>query len=52
MCYEEINENCSKLGHKSIGRTFDDTMKCVKASFDTVSSADPNFAKDDNRILK
>jgi hypothetical protein len=27
-------------------------MKCVKASFDTTSSGDPNFSKDDNRILK
>ena len=40
------------MGHKAIGRAFDATMKCVKDSFDTTSSADPNFSKDDNRILK
>jgi hypothetical protein len=52
MCYEEINENCSKLGHKSIGRSYDETMKCVKASFETTSSTDPNFSKDDNTMLR
>jgi hypothetical protein len=52
MCYEEINENCSKLGHKSIGRSYDETMKCVKTSFDTTSSTDPNYSKDENRLLK
>lgn len=52
MCYEEITENCSKLGHKAIGKSYDETMKCVKSSFDTTSSGDPNYAKDDNRILK
>jgi hypothetical protein len=47
MCYEEINENCSKLGHKEIGRAYEDTMKCVSDSFEGT-----NFQKDDNRLLK
>ncbi len=42
MCYEEINENCSKLGHKSINRKFEETMKCVSESFIT-TGATPNY---------
>lgn len=53
MCYEEITESCSKLGHKQIGRDFEMTMKCVNESFDTTSAAKtPNYQKDDNKILK
>lgn len=52
MCYEEITENCSKLGHKQIGRNYDDTMKCVSDSFISSSSYGPNFQKDDNKVLK
>jgi len=53
MCYEEINDNCSKLGHKTINRNFEDTMKCVSDSFVTASAGiQPNFQKDDNKILK
>jgi len=53
MCYEEITDNCSKLGHKSINRNFDETMKCVKDSFvSQVVGAEPNMQKDDNIILK
>lgn len=51
MCYEEINDNCSKLGHKAINRNFDETMKCVSDSFISTSGT-PNYQKDDNRILK
>jgi hypothetical protein len=53
MCYEEINDNCSKLGHKAINRNFDETMKCVSDSFiSTGTGIQPNFQKDDNKILK
>ena len=43
MCYEEINENCSKLGHISISRDYDQTMKCVTDSFESARSTTPNF---------
>ncbi len=43
MCYEEINEECSKLGHKAIGRDYDTTMKCVSETFESSSSQGPNF---------
>ena len=52
MCYEEINENCSKMGHKQIGFNYDDTMKCVSDSFELTSGTVPNFQKDDNKIFK
>ena len=53
MCYEEITDSCSKLGHKSINRNFDDTMKCVSDSFMTSGAGvQPNMQKDDNSILK
>jgi hypothetical protein len=26
MCYEEITEACSRLGHKTIGRDYEKTM--------------------------
>jgi len=39
MCYEEVTEDCSKLGHKEIGRDFDKTMKCF---YDTFESNNPN----------
>jgi len=42
MCYEEITESCSKLGHKSIGRDYEQTMKCVNETFET-SAKEPNF---------
>jgi hypothetical protein len=51
MCYEEVTDSCSKLGHKTINRDYDATMKCVSDSFDA-TSATPNFQKDDNHILK
>lgn len=47
MCYEEITEDCSKLGHKSINRDYEKTMDCVKSSFEG-----GNFEKDDNKLLK
>lgn len=47
MCYEEITEECSKLGHKSINKDYEKTMDCVKASFEGT-----NFSKDDNKLLK
>lgn len=34
MCYEEITEDCSKLAHKSIGADYEQTMVCVRDSFD------------------
>lgn len=52
MCYEEVTEDCSKLGHQSIGRDYEATMKCVSESFEAGSSTGPNFQKDDNKILK
>ena len=47
MCYEEINEECSKLGHKHINREYQKTMDCVSKSFDG-----GNMQTDDNKILK
>ena len=47
MCYDEITEECSKKGHKDIGMKYEDTMNCVKSSFDG-----PNFAKDGNELLE
>ena len=47
MCYEEITEECSKLGHRQIGITFEQTMECVQTSFQG-----SNFQQDDNTILK
>ena len=47
MCYVSITEECSKLGHKSIGVDYETTMKCVKESF-----VGNDMKKDDNRILK
>lgn len=52
MCYGEINENCSKLGHKQIGRDFETTMGCVSNTFEPMGSAGPNFQKDDNQVLR
>jgi hypothetical protein len=51
MCYEEVNENCSKLAHKQLGLSFEDTMKCVTDSFIS-SGGVPNMQKDDNKIFK
>lgn len=47
MCYEEVNEDCSKMGHKSIGREYQKTVDCVTSSFEG-----SNPVKDDNRILR
>lgn len=47
MCYEEVNEECSKLGHKSIGSDYQKTMDCVNNSFEGT-----NPVKDDNRLLR
>jgi hypothetical protein len=47
MCYEEINEECSKLAHKSIGVDYETTMTCVRNSFEGSKDMD----KDDNTIL-
>ena len=47
MCYEEITEDCSRLGHKSINRDYQQTLDCVKSSFEGTNSQ-----KDDNKILK
>jgi hypothetical protein len=53
MCYDEISEQCSSMGHKSIGRDYDLTMKCVTDTFDSPSSnGNANFQKDDNKLLK
>jgi len=47
MCYEEVNEECSKMGHKNINKDYQKTMACVKSTFEG-----PNKAMDDNRILR
>lgn len=47
MCYEEVTEECSKLGHKSIGIDYEQTMTCVRGTFEG-----SNMSKDDNRVLK
>ena len=33
MCYEEINEECSRKDHKKIGLDFDVTQNCVNETF-------------------
>ena len=38
MCYEEINEECSKMGHKFINHDYETTQTCVKSTFEG-----PNF---------
>jgi hypothetical protein len=52
MCYDLISEDCSKMGHKQIGFSFEDTMKCVEDSFIPEFSLKPNMQRDDNKILK
>jgi hypothetical protein len=47
MCYEEVNEECAKLGHKQIGMNYTKTMECVANSFEG-----SNSQKDDNSILR
>lgn len=47
MCYETVNEECSKMGHKSIGVEYEQTMQCVRDSFEG-----PNMQKDENKVLK
>lgn len=47
LCYEEITAECSRSGHKQISQNYEDTMTCVRESFDG-----SNFQKDDNLILK
>lgn len=34
MCYEEVTEECSRMGHKSIGRDYQETVNCVKDTFE------------------
>lgn len=34
LCYEEINEECSKNAHKFAGVNWDETNKCVDESFE------------------
>lgn len=47
MCYEEVNEECSKMGHRNINRDYAVTQSCVKDTFDG-----PNPQIDDNRVLR
>jgi hypothetical protein len=47
MCYEEITEECAKLGHKLIDHDFQETMKCVNETFEG-----DNKEMDDNRVLR
>lgn len=47
MCYEEVNEDCSKMAHKQFNLNYTATEECVKKSFDGA-----NFQKDDNSLLK
>lgn len=47
LCYEEVNEECSRKGHVLIATSYEETMQCVKDSFDG-----PNMYKDDNVYLK
>lgn len=46
MCYETINEECSKLGHKQIQRDYAATTQCVLSTFE-----DGDTTRD-NRVLK
>jgi len=46
LCYEEINEECSRNAHKTINEDFVKTMQCVKDSF-----TGGNFQLDNNTVL-
>ena len=46
VCTDEMNEECSKLGHKDIGRDYEKTMQCVNNSF-----IDGNYSNE-NPLLK
>ncbi len=46
ICYEYVTEDCSKSGHKEIGRSFEKTSTCVKNTF-----TGSNINKDDNTVL-
>ena len=47
ICYDSINEECSRLGHKDIGENYDDTMNCVKETF----GGSDNINEADNKLL-
>jgi hypothetical protein len=47
MCYEEVTEDCSKMGHKAINRDYQPTLDCVKSTF-----SGSNYAQDDNKVFK
>ncbi len=47
MCYEEVNEDCSRMAHKQFNLKYEDTEECVKMSFEG-----SNFQKDENTLLK
>jgi hypothetical protein len=52
MCYEEITEDCSQMGHKSINRDYEKTMTCVNQTFESSYTLGPLYQKDDNLLLK
>lgn len=47
MCYEEVTDECSKMGHKQIGRDYTKTTDCVQKTIEGSSSSD-----DDNTVLR
>lgn len=46
-CFGFISEQCSKNAHKTLGLSFDTTMKCVKESFQG-----SDFSQAENTIMK
>jgi hypothetical protein len=46
MCYETINEECSKLGHKQIQREYITTTDCVLSTFEG------GLIQNDNTVLR
>lgn len=51
-CYNVINEDCSKAAHTKLNLDFQETQKCVMASFSSVDweNSDTNNTIIDNEI--
>ena len=47
-CYDELNEDCSKLGHKEINWDYSRTDECVKNTFEGSKNVNLN----DNKVLR
>jgi len=48
-CYNNVNEDCSKIAHKDAGLNYEDTDKCFKDSFTKSAETSDNYSNDDVR---